>query len=262
LASGGPKEGSSKIEDMSSSIRPGLVSITYRALSPSEIVWLAREANLEGIEWGGDVHVPTVTTAREVRTLTEDAGLAVAAYGSYWRARGDFEEVAEIAATLGAPTIRVWGGDKGTKDSDQTHRAQVVNALHQACEIASQNGQTVSLEFHAGTLTDTLDSTLRLVQEVGHPALRLYWQPAPNRPHAERQEELKAVLPQLTNLHVFQWTKPEASVLRHALEEGAAEWPDYLKAANGDRFALLEFVPNDDPDLLNREAATLRRWLT
>lgn len=235
----------------------GLVSITYRQLPPAEIVRVAVAAGLEAIEWGGDVHVPTVAAAREVRKLTEDAGLSVAAYGSYWRANGPFEETAEIAATLGAPTVRVWAGSKGTAGSDDAHRAQVVEALRQACEYRT----TISLEFHGGTLTDTLDSTLRLVQEIDHPALGLYWQPVPDRPHAERLEELKAVLPHLTNLHVFQWTKPEAVILRHPLAEGEAEWPDYLRVAEGDRFALLEFVPNDDPNLLSREAATLRRWL-
>ncbi len=241
-----------------SNIGAGLVSITYRALPPDEIVRLAVAAGLQGIEWGGDVHVPTVAAAREVRKLTEDAGLSVAAYGSYWRAKGPFEETAEIAATLGAPTVRVWAGSKGTEASDEAHREQIVLALREACRIASA---TVSLEFHGGTLTDTLDSTVRLVQEIDHPALRLYWQPVPDRPHTERLEELKAVLPHLTNLHVFQWTKPEAVILRHPLAEGEAEWPDYLRAAEGDRFALLEFVPNDDPNLLSREATTLRRWL-
>jgi 3-dehydroshikimate dehydratase len=35
-------------------IRAGLVSVTFRGLPPERIVDLARQARLEGIEWGGD----------------------------------------------------------------------------------------------------------------------------------------------------------------------------------------------------------------
>ena len=65
----------------------GLVSITFRRLSPREIVKLVKKSGLEGIEWGGDVHVPhgDLSVAREVATMTQEEGLVVAAYGSYYR---------------------------------------------------------------------------------------------------------------------------------------------------------------------------------
>ena len=44
-------------------IRGGLVSITFRKLSPRAIIDLVTRANLIGIEWGGDVHVPTAKSA-------------------------------------------------------------------------------------------------------------------------------------------------------------------------------------------------------
>lgn len=240
-------------------IRSGLVSVTFRRLAPKEIVALATSCGLEGIEWGGDVHVCDAPAAREVRLMTEDAGLTVAAFGSYWRATGAFEPVLETASTLGAPTVRVWAGSSGS--ADETDRKRVVDALHKACEGAVVAGMTVSLEYHGGTLTDTLDSTLRLVREVDHPALRLYWQPAPDRPHADRVAEVRAVLPWLSNLHVFQWSRLGDETLRHPLEDGGQEWPDYLRVARGDRFALIEFVPGDNPAVLPAEAGTLRRWL-
>ena len=39
-------------------IRPGLCSVTFRALDVPAVVRLAAEAGLERIEWAGDVHVP------------------------------------------------------------------------------------------------------------------------------------------------------------------------------------------------------------
>ena len=40
-------------------MRPtGLLSVTFRHLPFERIIELAAEAGLDGIEWGGDVHVP------------------------------------------------------------------------------------------------------------------------------------------------------------------------------------------------------------
>ena len=39
-------------------IYPGLVSVTFRKLSPEEIVQLVVSSGLKGIEWGGDIHLP------------------------------------------------------------------------------------------------------------------------------------------------------------------------------------------------------------
>lgn len=68
-------------------LKTGLVSVTFRDKTPEEIISAVKQCGLEGIEWGGDVHVlpGDVSRAREIRHLTEQAGLAVWAYGSYLR---------------------------------------------------------------------------------------------------------------------------------------------------------------------------------
>ena len=39
-------------------IGSSLCSVTFRALTPEEVLELAARAELDAIEWGGDVHVP------------------------------------------------------------------------------------------------------------------------------------------------------------------------------------------------------------
>ena len=39
-------------------LKTGLTSVTFRRKTQEEIVALAAQAQLDGIEWGGDVHVP------------------------------------------------------------------------------------------------------------------------------------------------------------------------------------------------------------
>ncbi|MDB6169959.1 MAG: sugar phosphate isomerase [Verrucomicrobia bacterium] len=251
-------------------IHPGLVSITFRALPPAQIVALVRQAGLHGIEWGGDIHVPhgNVARAREVRELTIEAGLSVAAYGSYYRAGQSesnglpFGQVLESALELGAPTIRVWAGTAGSAASGPEMRASVVADLRRIAAAAGSSGVTVSLEFHNGTLTDTADSAARLLDEVGHANLFTYWQPPLDRDTAGCAEDLRRLLPRVTHLHVYHW-KPSSTV-RLPLGEGAARWRDFLGVAARDardRHAMLEFVEGDAPENFLRDAATLKKWL-
>lgn len=252
-------------------IRPGLVSITFRPLSPAEIIGRAARAGLEGIEWGGDMHVPPGGTghAREVAARTRDAGLEVAAYGSYYRlgaAPDAFPAVLEAADALGARLLRVWAGGAGSAETDTATREAIIADGRRIAALAGAAGITVVCEWHGGTLTDTADSATALLEAVDHPAFRAYWQPRRHMPFAECLRDMDAALPRLAGLHVFQWHAVTGE--REPLEAGASVWPEYLRraapvAAAGDQtlFALLEFVRGDDPEQMARDAATLRRWL-
>jgi sugar phosphate isomerase/epimerase len=252
-------------------ISPGLVSITFRALAPAEIVALVRQAGLRGIEWGGDIHVPhgNLACAREVRELTQEAGLTVAAYGSYYRAdRGEaaglpFASVLDSAVELGAPIIRVWAGTAGSASSSPEVRAQVVADLRRIAALATAAQIGVALEFHNGTLTDTADSTVRLLTEVNQPNLSTYWQPPLDRDTDDCLRDLGNLLPRLSHVHVYHWRGP--AMERLPLTAGAERWRSFLElaaTAPGDRYAMLEYVEGDAPANFLRDAATLKSWLS
>ena len=98
----------------------GLTSITFRQLTVEQIVELVQQSGLDGIEWGGDVHVKPgeEALAREVGDRTRQAGLQVLSYGSYLHVDGpehiaeDFKPVLQSALALSAPVIRVWPGGR------------------------------------------------------------------------------------------------------------------------------------------------------
>lgn len=254
------------------SFRTGLVSITFRKLSVEEVIQLVVQGGLGEIEWGGDIHVPhgDTTRAREVRRLTEEAGLRVAAYGSYYRlgddsGKGpDFAAVLETALALGAPTIRVWPGTRGSADADEGYRARVAAESMEIAETAAAAGITISYEFHANTLTDTTQSATALLLAAPHTNLYTLWQP-PNGQSAEYcQEGLRAVLPRVSNIHAFHWWPSGAE--KHPLAAGEARWNTYLEilreGGRGDAAILLEFVKGDDPAQFLEDAATLRAWVS
>ena len=249
---------------------PGLVSITFRQLDPQEIIRLVAQARLEAIEWGGDVHVPpgVVQRAREVGRWTRDAGLMVSAYGSYYRLADErmeavpFESVLATAVGLGAPTIRVWAGGKGSADCAPAERRRIIDDALRIADLAARSGITISLEYHGGTLTDTRESTRALLTELAHPNLEFLWQP----PNGETVEACTArlldVLPRLRNVHVFHWWPTAAD--RHPLSVGADHWHAYIEIVRETSKPvdfLLEFVVDNAPAQFLKDAATLHLLL-
>lgn len=253
-------------------IRPGLCSVTFRALTPTAIIPLAVAAGLEAIEWAADTHVRPGdhAGAAAVARRCSDAGVTCASYGSYLFAgatdgRGDGAgAVVETAVALGTPNIRVWCDWGSPADVDADRRAAIVAEVGAVAALAAEAGLTVSLELHPFTLTETAASTLGLLDEVANDSLFTYWQPDPRLDPTALLAELRAVLPRLSHLHVFRWNTDST---RLPLSAGTDLWPEALMLARtpgawpAPRLALLEFVRDDDPDQLAADAAVLRRWL-
>lgn len=241
----------------------GLCSVTFRALPPSEVIAVAAAAGLRLLEWGGDVHAPPGDPGalRRLRDRTSRAGLTIPSYGSYWRAGQDtvaaFSNLVDAALALGATRIRVWAGQTDSESATNRTRKRVAAGLRDAAEIAAAQGLEVATEFHPGTLTDTADSTLRLLDAVDHPAVSTYWQPPPGQPDERALDGLRAVLGRLSAIHVFSWW-PD----RQRLPLGAREslWRRVIELAPSADL-LLEFVPGDDRGVLAREARSVRSWL-
>lgn len=248
-------------------IRPGLCSVTFRQLDPAAIAALAASAGLKAIEWGGDVHVPPgdAVRAAEVARITADAGLAVASYGSYFRAEHgeDIAPVLDSAEALGADRIRVWAGRIGSADATAAERAATVDALAVAAEQAGSRGISLALEFHGRTLADDAEQTLRVLEEVGSPHLGTYWQPTVSASDAVAVAEYERIADHVSAAHVFSWW-PATQRLPLTARDGL--WRAFFAAAAAapvpPRDALLEFVPDDDPAALAAEAAALRAYLT
>lgn len=249
-------------------MQAGLVSITFRKLSPAAVLDAAVAGGVRALEWGGDVHCPhgDLGKAAEIVRLTHERGLTVAAYGSYYRlGRSEesglhFTDVVASAKALGAPYIRVWAGWKGSAATTAEERAAVLADARRCALIAASAGVTIVTEWHANTLTDALDSGRDLLTAVDHPAFATVWQPAAGIAVDQAEAELRALLPWVRHLHVFHWIGHE----RRPLAEGVDAWRRYLGAAAStgrDFTAALEFVRNDDPAQLAADGATLNLLL-
>lgn len=247
-----------------------MVSVTLRALPADAVLAVMEDCKLECVEWGGDVHAPhgDLKTASELGRKTRDAGIDVLAYGSYYRldesesAGLPFQKVLDTAAALGAHSIRVWAGRRSKAECDQSHLQKAADDAIRIAELAAGIGITVCLEYHANTLTDSIESTQVLLQRASHPSLQCLWQPPIGKSACYCLASLRAIGPRLAHLHVFHWW-PDANH-RLPLIEGQERWMQYLRfviGTNRKSSFLLEFVPGDDPGLVAREVNTLRSWL-
>lgn len=237
----------------------GLCSVTLRHLTVPQVVDVVAAAGLTCCEWGADGHVRPgdVRAAADARDRGLDQGVRVASYGSYFRAdtAADFPPVLASAVALGAPRIRIWAGSLGSADSDQ--RDGVVAVVREAADRAADAGVQLAVEYHGGTLTDTPESTLRLLSDVDRPNVATYWQPPQSLPDAAALADLDRVLPWVAAVHVFSWWPGDH---RLALDARAALWTgvvDRLRGTGRDYDALLEFVPDDDVARVPVDAATL-----
>ena len=248
-----------------SGLKTGLVSISFRNLEPEEITALAAKCGLDAIEWGGDVHVPHGDTRRamEVGEMTRKAGLEVSAYGSYYRLtdrEGTPEGVIASAKALGAPMIRVWAGNRGSAEASCEDRDMVIRNARRMADMARDAGIGLVFEFHGGTLADSAESVRGLLKDMGKSNVFTHWQPPVGMPDEECTESLRAVSGSVPYIHVFTWKDRE----RLPLEDGTEKWLPLLREADGwgrDIHAMLEFVMNDDPGQLEKDAECLRRWL-
>jgi sugar phosphate isomerase/epimerase len=257
-------------------IAPGLCSITFRSLTADEVLALAVRAGVEGIEWGADGHVPHGggPHVAALATRCRDAGVEVVSYGSYLgfgpaegNERDEVAAVLDSAQALGAPMVRIWTEFGVTPESPADDRRRVTERTARLADAIGARGLIAALEFHPGTLTHTAASANELLDEVAQSNLRTHWQPDPALPADDALGELALVADRLAHVHTFTWG-PAGIGDRRPLADGAELWRAALAltdrkgaALPSRRFALCEYVRNDDPEQFVADVRILQHWL-
>ena len=166
-------------------IIPGLVSATFKTESSDFVLAALQKAELYAVEWSENWHIPAGDTAlaRDLRERTLAQGADIAAYGSYYRLGQNSDPVKEFlptlqsAAALGAPLIRIWGGDRPSAALDGDTRKKLAAEAKTVSDMAASEGIKVALEWHKNTVTDTNESGLSFLDEAAADNLYCLWQP-------------------------------------------------------------------------------------
>jgi len=140
----------------------------------------------------------------------------------------------------------------------------VAGNIRAMADAAWREGIALGLEYHPKTLTDDLDSAQALLRDVDHPGVFKYWQPRPGLPLEIALTEIAALAAHMSHVHVFEW---DAAGTRYPLARGRDYWREVFAAVQpgrwgGDRYAMLEFVADDNLDNFRADAGELVRLLT
>jgi len=187
----------------------GVCSVTFREKPAEEIIEIAAQQGLDGIEWGADVHVKPDAPAEYVTGVASkcrEAGLAVPSYGSYFdvleHEPAQFAPVVDKAALLGAGVIRVWGGWVRPEEMSAWQFAKITATSREIAGMAEEKNIRVAFEFHDNTPTEGGDNVLKVLDGAGHPNLYTYYQLIRPNEYDWNLENLEKVYPRLAYVHV------------------------------------------------------------
>lgn len=242
---------------------PGLVSISFRPLSPQEIIEHLQQCGLTCVEWGSDVHAPcdNPEALENIVRLQEASGIRCCSYGTYYRlgvaAPEEILPYIRAAKVLGTDILRVWCGNQSYAKYTPEQTEALFDAAREVARLAQENGVTICLECHNNTYTEELEGALRIMEAVSSPHFRMYYQPNQFKTHDVNIAYAKAIAPYTTHLHVFHWEGND----KFPLAQGMDKWRDFLPYFTGDHHLLLEFMPDNRVESLGEEARALKELI-
>ncbi len=241
----------------------GLVSISFRKYSVEEIIKALKKAGLRFIEWGSDVHAPfnDIEKLNKIASMQKENDIECSSYGTYFKLGtddlGKLEEYIEAAKILGTDILRLWCGDKNPLKYSKEEKENLFEECKKAGKIAQKHNVTLCMECHQNTYTEEKEAALELMNNISSPHFKMYWQPNQFRKEDENTEYLKLLLPHILHIHVFNWENEN----RYPLELAKKEWKQYLSNLKEKHTLLLEFMPDDKIESLDKEAYSLKKFL-
>jgi len=247
-------------------LKAGFATIALRQLDVYEAIGHAAAAGFEAVEiWGRPPHTPDPYDERHtlaIREHLEQKRMTAPVFGSYVNsADPEFDIKAatalEIAGGLGSSIIRVWVGDEEppfASDDDWRNNAA---RLKWMCERAADNGLTLAMEMHGGTLALAPDSVLRLIDLAGADNLKLNYQVNDPTNH-DLEHSVALVGPHVVMVHAQNFVKsPEGSpnpLERSLIQDGLVDYPRLLRLLKPHGFHGLvevEFLKGDpNPEVM------------
>lgn len=163
-----------------SSFKIGMASVTFRGKSIAEIVEIAKNACVDYIEWGADVHVKTPDDAKKAKELCDNSGIKISSYGSYYRVGScdklQWKNICINASIMGASSVRVWLGNKDSEKTTDEEYAVILEDCRYMCDIAKQYGLLVCPECHDNTFNNNTDAIIRLKNDLNAENFKTYFQ--------------------------------------------------------------------------------------
>jgi sugar phosphate isomerase/epimerase len=135
----------------------------------------------------------------------------------------------ELAARFSCPLVIVFGFEK-VGVTTQRERVAVQRAFAEAAEQASAAGMLLAIENEPNFWIDGPEESVSIVNEIGHPGIRLNWDPA-NRiwgGSSVTRDDFDVLRPLIGNLHVKDFDPSDAAAPWVPVGSGTIEWAEIL----------------------------------
>ena len=135
----------------------------------------------------------------------------------------------ELAHRLGCPLVIIFGFERHDGEPD-ANRTLVMRAFEAAADQAAEAGMRVAVENEPEFWIDRPEPSVSMLDDIGHPALGLNWDPANLHwgGHRPTVADLETVLPHLANLHVKDYAPDRPEAPWFPVGEGQTPWADLL----------------------------------
>lgn len=156
------------------------ISFRHHLISLPELAAFASQNGLDGIElWGA--HAKNLCDQPNLNAVWLSAyGLQASMLSDYLPMSGPAEAAQHkmkylclLAKHWGTTKLRTFAGVQASAQTSPGDRLELVRRLRRYCEQAEGFGLELLIETHPNTYADTTASTLQLLDEVDHPALRV-----------------------------------------------------------------------------------------
>lgn len=241
--------------------KKGLVSISFRDKTPSELITAAKKCGLSCIEWGSDVHAPCLDTQtlKIIKAECDKNGIECCSYGTYFRigenSSAELADYIKAAKILGTNILRLWCGNKNSGEYSKSEKEILFNQCRELAEIAEKENVFICMECHNNTFTDCLDGYKELFENVRSENFKMYWQPNQYKTDRQNIEYAKTVAENTVVIHAFNWKDDD----KFPLKENEDLWKKYLSLFKKELPVLLEFMPDGDIRSLKNEADAIKR---
>lgn len=244
-------------------MKTGLVSVTFSKKSIEEVVKIAKEAHIDGIEWSAKgEHAVSEVNIDKIKQLSKENGLEIFAFGSYCYMT-DLEEcmkTVDMGVRLSAPVIRIWPGRKSPTEWTEEEFVQLVENTRSMASYAAKYQVTLAFEYHRKSLTETAESAIRLIKAINRENVKLYWQNSGNIDLKDNLLNLKKITPYLCgHFHIQNNYGNEGNQLLAEIEGDISKY--YEPFLQTEYKALIEFVKGGLAESFYDDAETLNRIL-
>lgn len=135
----------------------------------------------------------------------------------------------DLAQHLGCPAVIVFGFERYAGEPE-SNRVRVLRAFERVAEAAADAGLIVAAENEPNFWIDQPEASAALLDELGHPAMKLNWDPANLYwgGTLPTYEGFSHVRPHLANLHVKDYDPDDAEAPWKPVGQGGTPWPEIV----------------------------------